>query len=122
MEINSEAAEVHQSLGFLLTRTKRQPVALNHFRKAMELRPDNPYLAYIYGLALNDAGKSEEAFQVFEKTLQQFPYERDILLALVTLHRDRKEYEESRKYAEKLVAYWPRERGYRQLLQEIPNQ
>jgi len=122
LEINSEAAEVHQSLGFLLTRTKRQHEALDHFKKAMELRPDNPYLAYIYGLALNDAGDPEQAFQVFRQTLQEFPFERDILLALVTLHRDRKEFKESRKYAEKLVEYWPGDSGYRQLLQEIPSQ
>jgi tetratricopeptide (TPR) repeat protein len=120
LSINSKAAEVHQSLGFLLTRTKRKNEALDHFKKAMEFRPDNPYLAYIYGLALNDAGYAKEAFQVFEKTLQLHPYDRDILLALVTIHRDRKEYDESRKYADKLVEYWPQDSGYRQLLQSIP--
>jgi len=121
LKIDAENAEVHQALGFLLTRTARKSEALQHFEKAMKLRPDNPYLAYIYGLALHDTGNSKKAFDVFEYTLQDYPYERDILLALVTLHRDRREYEESLVYARKLVEYWPQNGGYRQLLLEIGN-
>ena len=80
LEINPHAAEVHQSLGFLLTRTQRQREALDHFKKAMEVRDDNPYMSYIYGLALNDAGNAEEAFRIFKKALLQFPYDRDIFI------------------------------------------
>ncbi|UCF64822.1 MAG: tetratricopeptide repeat protein, partial [bacterium] len=107
LKIDSDNAEVHQAVGFLLTRTARKSESLQHFEKAMKLRPDNPYMAYIYGLALHDAGNSEKAFDVFENALQDYPFERDILLALVTLHRDCKEYEESLIYAKKLVEYWP---------------
>ncbi len=122
LEIAPDAAAVHHAWGLLLVRQKRLADAIKALREAAELRPDRPRYGYVYGVALNSMGRPVEGIKVLEKTHQRHPYNRDILLALVTINRDHGALDSAIRYAEKLVAVAPRSRAGQELLQQLQSQ
>ncbi len=53
LEVNSNQAEIHHAYGLLLVREKRVNEAIEHFKIAEDLNPQDPRISYIYGVALN---------------------------------------------------------------------
>ena len=64
------------------------PEALAALGEAARLAPGDPRFAYVYGVALHDAGKRGEATKTLEAALARHPYDREILLALASYERD----------------------------------
>jgi hypothetical protein len=56
---------------------------------------------------------------VLKDALTKHPYSKDILIALVTIQRDRGNREEALRYAEALVRFWPEDRSFARLYQEL---
>ena len=56
----------------------------------------------MYGVGLHSSGKIKQGIQVLEQAVQRFPYNREILSALVAYYRDSGDAEKARLYAEKL--------------------
>ena len=54
-------ALAHTNLGYLRGQAKDPAGAMEHYRKASELEPHNPFWAVNHGIALNDAGRAPEA-------------------------------------------------------------
>ena len=54
----------HYTLGLWLTRHQRKAEALEEFRRAAELGPDDPRLAYVYAVALASQGDRAAALEV----------------------------------------------------------
>jgi hypothetical protein len=54
-------ALAHTNLGYLCGQAKDPAGAMEHYRKASELEPHNPFWAVNYGMALNGAGRAPEA-------------------------------------------------------------
>ena len=84
----TEKAPVEHGLGLSLVRQQRNTEALEHLRRAAESANTTARYVYVYAIGLNSAGRSEEALRVLEGGLERFPYDPQILSALVSLNRE----------------------------------
>jgi len=109
------SAAAQHALGLLLVRTGQRRPALGHLARAAELEPDNSRHAYVYGVALNSLGESDQAIRVLEQALRSRPHDRDLLFALATIHRDRREFGRALVHGRRLLALYPGNTGYQRL-------
>ena len=105
------------SLGLAQVRSG-QP-ALDSLRQAANLAPDNNRYSYIYAIALNGDGKTKQAVDVLEKALEKNPIDRDLLIALVTINRDRGNLGQARSFARRLVDAFPQDSTAERLLNSL---
>jgi Flp pilus assembly protein TadD len=110
---------VHHALGLLLVRQKRSSEAIAELARAAELAPDTPDFAYAYAIALHSSARTDEALAVLRKASARNPGARNLLIALVTINRERGALGEARRYAEKLVAAAPSDPAARALLASL---
>ncbi len=115
------SASAQHALGLLLVRTGERRTALDHLARAAELDPDDSRHAYVYGVALNSLGKSARAIRVLEQALKSRPHDRELLFALATIHRDRREFGKALAHSRKLLAHYPENAGYRRLERQLRN-
>ena len=80
--------ELRLALGLNLVRQHRPGDALAEIARAAEIDPGNARYAYIYAVALNSAGRTDDAIKTLEANHGRHPADRDTLLALVTINRD----------------------------------
>jgi tetratricopeptide (TPR) repeat protein len=73
--------------GLAALRQLRNEDAAEHFRKAIELDPNEPTLRYQYGLALTALGRADEARQQFEKAAELDPLHGGAHYQLATMAR-----------------------------------
>ena len=90
--------------------------AVDALGKAAGLAPDNERFAYVYGVALNTAGRPKEAVAVLEAAAKRHPVSVDILVALATITRDMGDRAAAISYAERLTKVAPNNRQARALL------
>ncbi len=76
------AAAPRHALGLAYVRQKKRPEALAALSEAARLAPDNPRYAFVYAVALHDAGRTKESMAVLQGALAQHRYDRDLLSAL----------------------------------------
>jgi predicted CXXCH cytochrome family protein len=107
------------ALGLVLARQKNTAAAIKQIKKAVNLQPDDPDLNYVYAITLNSVGKGNQAIAVLENIIRERPANRNILHALSTLHYEQGNLDKAVSYARQLVAYWPGEYAYRQLLRQL---
>ena len=119
LDINPDFSDGHYALGLVLVRQQRVAEGLTHLKRASILRPEEPRFAYAYAIGLHSTGDAAGAVSVLEGALATHPYSSDILVALVTIQRDRGEREEALRHAETLVRFWPRDPSYAQLYQGL---
>lgn len=101
------SGDVHHALGLSLIRQKRTAKALDELKEAATLAPENVRYAYVYAVALNSTGNTEQAIMVLQGVHNRFPNNPDILNALVAFHRDKGNQDAARIYADKLRAISP---------------
>jgi tetratricopeptide (TPR) repeat protein len=112
-------ADAHYALGLLKVRQKRMEEGLGHLKRASALRPDEPRFAYAYAIGLNSTGDGAGAVSALEEAMKRHPYNAEILVAIVTIQRDRGKREEALRHAETLVRLWPQDQSYKRLYQEL---
>ena len=78
-----------------------------------------PDFAYAYALGLHSAARTDEAIVALKKANARNPAARNVLVALVTISRERGALAEARRYAEKLVAAAPGDPAARALLESL---
>lgn len=69
---NPGSALMHYSKGMQLIRNQQKKQAVNAFKQAMELEPENIQFAYIYFLALDNSGQSREALNQLVEALDKY--------------------------------------------------
>jgi tetratricopeptide (TPR) repeat protein len=97
-----DSPAVHHALGLSLVRQKRNDAALEELQQAATLGPQSAQYVYVYAVALNSAGKQEQAIMVLQGAHNRFPNNTDILAALVAFHRDSGNMGAAQTYAGKL--------------------
>ena len=102
-----ESADVRHALGLSLVRQKRTAEALEELRLASTLNRDNTRYIYVYAVALNSTDKPEQAIRVLQDAHNRYPYNIEILSALVTFLRDMGDHAAAREYGEKLRTISP---------------
>ena len=105
--IEPNNAALKHSLGLLFVRQRNYTDALPLFREAAALEPENVRYAYVYAVALNSAGSKAEATAVLERTHKQHPTDRDVLVTLIALERDRGDLAAALMYAQELARLEP---------------
>jgi len=113
-----ESPVLHYALGLLHMRQQRPEAAGASLARAHELAPDGAY-AYAFGLFLVDRDRAEEGLAVLSDALAKRPGDRQLLLALATLRRDRGERAEAIAYARRLVESAPGDPGAAALLASL---
>ncbi|WP_081847954.1 multiheme c-type cytochrome [Microbulbifer sp. HZ11] len=93
-----EKAPLQHALGLSLVRQQKLPEAMPLLQAAADSDGAPPRYAYVYGIALNSNGDSAGAITYLEQALQRYPGDREILSALVSLHREAGNTEISEQY------------------------
>ena len=114
-----DAAALHHALGLVLVRQKRTADALKELAAASRLDPANARYAYVYAVALNDAGQPKPALQVLDTALTRNPYDRDVLSALAHFRARAGDREMALKYVQQLRELDPENTEYAQLAKQI---
>jgi tetratricopeptide (TPR) repeat protein len=117
--ITPRNADLHHALGLLYVREKRLPDAIAEFAKASELRPDSPRYAYVYGVALESAGRGNEAISVMKTALARHTGDPELLLGLSTFCERRGDRAGALEYAKRLLLLSPSDRGAQQLVARL---
>lgn len=81
---NPRSGPVVHALGLSLVRQRRPDEAIALLERARELAPDVSRYSYVLAVALHDRGKAPEAIAILKSALGSHPYDREILMALVT--------------------------------------
>lgn len=111
-----DSADLRHALGLLLVRSGRTDEALGELRLAAS---DNARFAYTYGIALHSTGDGDEALRTLAQYHASYPSDRDILLALATIARDRGDVDRALTWARKLLALDASDRATAQLIREL---
>ncbi len=119
LEMAPEAGDIRYALGLSLVRQKRLPEALEELERAVVLDPEESQYSYVLAIALNDSGQGSRALEILGRAHERHPANRDLLLALVTINRDRGFFEEAARYAQKLIDLSPADPGSAQLLEQL---
>ncbi|PNG24723.1 tetratricopeptide repeat protein [Methylocella silvestris] len=112
-------ADARHSLGLALVRQKNYPDALAQLKRASELAPGNARYAYVYAIALNSTGAPADAAAALEAAHQRHPADRDILIALVSMARERGDLATALVHARQLSALFPSDAHLRVLVMEL---
>jgi len=115
----ADSADLHHALGLLQVRNKDSAAALASLKRATELAPANPRYAYVYALALKEHGEPRDALQVLKAAYDQDPANRDLLIALITIHRDQGDLPAARSYAQALRLRWPEDPQAQAIAREL---
>jgi Tfp pilus assembly protein PilF len=120
LEASPDRADLLHALGLSLARQKRLGEALVSLKRAAERGTDDPRHAYVYAVALHDAGRAPLALVELRKAQARHPANPDLLVALITYSRERGDLAAARDYAQRLVALDPSDPRARALLRELP--
>lgn len=113
-------AELQHSLGLSLIRSQDGQGALAHLEKAAELAPENARFSYVYAVALNSSGRSEEAVNALTAAHARHPYDTRLMQTLAVFERDKGNVTGARRWAEKSLEVDPRDQTVRQFLKSLP--
>ena len=119
LAVSPKDAGLHFALGLALVRQKQLSAALPELRQAAELAPDNAHNAYVYAVALDSAGRGEEALRVLADALAKHAGNREILTALVQLSGKAGDLPAALGYAEKLQAMAPQDANLRAYVEQL---
>ncbi len=112
-------ADLHHSLGLLLTRKGDKMAALNEFVEAAKLAPDNARYAYVHAIAVDSAGKREQALTLLRSANKRHPNDLDILSALLSISRETGDRRAALVYAKQLAEMVPGNPGLNRLIAEL---
>ena len=113
------AAALHHALGLAFVRQKRTADALKALADASRLEPANARYAYVYAVALNDAGQPTQALQVLDTALLRRPYDRDVLAALAHFRARAGDREAALRYVKQLRGLDPESVEYAQMAKQL---
>jgi tetratricopeptide (TPR) repeat protein len=119
LQVDPNNASVHYALGLLRVRQKRMGEALAELARAAELDPATPDFAYAYAIGLHSSARTDEALATLRRADARNPGSRSVLVALVTINRERGALAEARRYAAKLVDTAPTDPAARALLESL---
>lgn len=106
------------ALGLSMARQGQHVKALNLLATAASGDPRTARYAYVYAVALNDAGQTRAAIDTLERSVKSHPYDRDSLAALVIYLDQTRQRRQAVLYARRLLQLEPDNQGLRRMLDE----
>ncbi len=119
LKADPRSAALHHTVGLALTRQKARDVALEEFKTAVQLAPNDGRFAYVYAVALNDSGRQAEALSVLKTALKANPYDRNLLQGLVYFTQAAGDSESAKQYVALLRELDPENPEWVQLQQQL---
>jgi predicted CXXCH cytochrome family protein len=119
LAIEPANADVQHALGLNLVRRHDYPAALALLRRAHELAPDNARYAYVYAIALNSTGVAGQALAILEEAHRRHPADHNVLMALVSIARDKGDFAAALRHARELLALDPGDAQLEALVSEL---
>ena len=110
-----ESADLHFALGLARVRGQRLETAIQSLARAAELAPEHSRYAYVYGIALDGVGRTEEALPVLETAQGRDPANRDLLVALIQYNAKLGRRDAAARWLERLAAAAPGDPSVEQL-------
>ncbi len=118
--IDPKDASAQHALGLLLIRRKQRSEALEHLAKAYEHEdPLRVRFAYVYAVALRDAGNSKDARRVLEAAHGRRATDRGVLWLLIQTCRDQEDVAAAREHAAALLSLSPEDPQVQRVGQEL---
>jgi Tfp pilus assembly protein PilF len=99
MKIVPNNAELNMSYALMLVRKQQTHDALAYLSRAAA-SGDNPYVSYVYALALQQVGKLPDALKELDRAAAMPVYNRDVQIARIELARTARRDDLARKYLE----------------------
>ena len=119
LKLSNQNAAAHHALGLLYIRKKQLDKALHELKAAWNLQANNARYGYVYAVALNSRGQSQQAMTTLKKIHKQHPTNIDVVSALVSFNRDAGKLKEALDYARKLQVLLPGNPQIKQLVQTL---
>ena len=113
------AAEPIYALALLKIKQKKYGDVINLLAKAATLRPENLAYSYVYAVALNSSGHTDQAIAILQQAHQRRPADRQILIGLIAFERDKANLSSAITYARQLVELAPTEPSAKAMLSEL---
>jgi tetratricopeptide (TPR) repeat protein len=101
------SATLHHALGLARVRLQLPDLALGSLRRAVELDPATSRYAYVHAVALHSSGAVDEAIRRLADAAQRWPYDREVLMALVSFQLEAGRRQEAQATARRLAAAYP---------------
>lgn len=119
---NLESGAIAHALGLSLIRQKRTSEAMTYLAQAARLSPEDARFSYVLAVALHDTGKNAEATATLKDALARHPYDRDLLLAMISFEVEAGHVTSALERAELLAQLEPTDPQVAQLLASLRNQ
>jgi tetratricopeptide (TPR) repeat protein len=116
---NPRSGAIAHALALSLIRQKRTPEAMSYLEKAAGLEPDNARFSYVLAVALHDTGKKIEATTTLNNAIARHPYDRDLLLTMISYEVEAGKGESALERAELLARLEPTNPQVAQLLESL---
>jgi tetratricopeptide (TPR) repeat protein len=102
-----------------MVRHKRSAQALALLAAVARTDPNNARYAYVYAVALKDAGQANAAIETLTRSIDAHPYDRDSLAALVTFLEQAGDPAKALVYARRVEDLEPASPEVRRMLIEL---
>ena len=102
-----------------MVRQKRNAQALDLLGAAARGDPGNARYAYVYAVALNDAGKTNAAIETLDISLKAHPYDADSIAAMVNFLEQSGDPAKALTYANRLDDLEPGNPQVQQMLKDL---
>ena len=119
MRLSPGDASLQHALGLLMIRQREDQKALTLLASAARMDPANARYSYVYAIALNDSGHTEEAIDTLERNLTTHPYDRDSLAAIVSMCAQADKPALALSYAQRLYALNPEDPLLQQAIKSL---
>lgn len=95
------------NIGIAYTAKGQYDDALSYLEAGLKLNPDSPDILRGYADALFYAGKQKEALESYNKILEKEPNNVDVLVNVVSIYSNAKDFDQALSYSQKLAAADP---------------
>ena len=119
LAVRPESAALHHAMGLHHVRSGDRAMALEPLERAAGLAPGNTRYGYVYAVALDGAGRRQEAIDLLEKAHKARQADADVLWALVSMHLQSGNQADAIRYARQLRILRPDDPALRQLLGQL---
>jgi Tfp pilus assembly protein PilF len=119
VSLDSLSAAAHHALGLFFVRQKRIGDAVPELTRAARLSPDDARYGVVAALALDEAGRRDEARSVLVNVVTRHPFDRDALSLLVEHLVQRGNREEALPFARRLAALEPKNAKLSELVVQL---
>lgn len=107
LQKNPGQVEIHELLGDLLSYRDQHAEAVSHYRKALELVPDNEMLQMRLAMALGRQQRSAEAIEVLQQLIAKHPEAKLARLSLARFYQETEQTDKAMAVYRELLAEYP---------------